>query len=157
MAKRNQGQASAAAPNTGGQYDVAFPTKVGTNYLFKSDHRNGGNGKKSQWTITPPEELNCFETAHAAQWLEGSEGWGLHLNGTTPLVIGTAVGGAVLKLAKFVDNAQPQSWHGYPADYRTKAQDRPSTRILLLWVAASHIQKHEAIRIRTQKKCSLSA
>jgi hypothetical protein len=137
-------------------FDVPFATSLHTNYLYKSDHRNGGNPLKSQWVIDLAAELSCFEGAHSAGWIDDTVAWGLRIIGGVPSVVGTSIRGVPLKLAKFVETKQPQYWHGYPADYRQNAQDRPSVEILLKWVTLAYIGKHEAVRVRTQKRCSLS-
>jgi len=127
-------------------FDKAQDTPGGNKYLHKKDHRDGGNGKKSQWKIKPPDEIACFDEALKRTWGDMTKAWGLRLVGTTAQKLGTSIRGDDLRIAKFV-NGNP-AWHGYPADYRTKLQDRPPTAVLRKWVAAGIIGKNDVARIR---------
>jgi hypothetical protein len=150
------------------RFDNPVTTSVGQSYVVKSDHRDGSK-KKSQWIIAPQEEVNTFEGAYSLSWTStsGQQAWGLHLVdgrptilGTAPTKLGTTHRGPSrterLWLAKFVRNATPVFWHGYPANYRHKSQDRPPVSVLQAWHDCGYISKREISRIRGSKPCSLS-
>jgi len=130
---------------------------VGVRYIIKADHRNGGNGRKSQWVIPEPAELQCFERSHRAKWTNNNTAWGLHPAVPPLQVLGRSVQGVDLRIARFLAAANGTTWHGFPADYRRKRQDRPAITILLLWFRAGYIRKHDISRVRSGKRCSLSS
>jgi hypothetical protein len=138
-------------------HDTALSTSiVGVRYIIKADHRNGGNGRKSQWVIAEPAEVQCFERSHKSNWTTTNAAWGLHLPGSSPQVLGRSVTGTDLKIARFLPAANGKTWHGFPADYRRKKQDRPAVTVLLLWLKAGFIRKHDISRVRSGKPCNLS-
>jgi hypothetical protein len=61
----------------------------------------------------------------------------------------------VLKIAKFKDSNSTREWHGYPADYCRRKQDRPSIRILMDWKDRGLISKTKMDKIKQYKRCSL--
>jgi hypothetical protein len=143
------------------RFDDPFPTLVGQSYALKSDHRDGSK-KKSQWFITTQEEVNAFEGAYSMSWVSasGEPAWGLHLVDGKPTMLGTGYKDPScperLWLAKFIRNVLPVFWHGYPATYRRRNQDRPPVSVLRDWCNHGHIGKHEIAKIRGGKRCSLS-
>jgi hypothetical protein len=137
--------------------DVAHPTGVGIPYILKSDHRNGGNGKKSQWKISPVLEVRCFEHAHRSGWRQTLNAWGLHLPVKAPAVLGVTVDGEDVKLAKFLSQSSTTPWHGYPADYRRNPQDRPAVNVLQSWRTNGLITLSDVARVRRGRRCSLSS
>lgn len=141
--------------------DRSFPTSVGEAYAIKSDHRNHSK-RKSQWTVPPEQEVTTFEGAYSSSWFSrsGEQAWGLHDVNGKPHALGITAGGLPRKerlwLAKFVRNAMPLFWHGYPANYRFNSQDRPPDYVLRDWHRHGYIRKHEISRIRRGRACSLS-
>src|ERR1700693_5566183 len=75
---------------------------VGVQYTIKADHRNGGNGRKSQWVIPEPAEVRCFEQSHQCNWINNNTAWGLHPPAPPPQVLGQSVRGSDLKIARFI-------------------------------------------------------
>ena len=136
-------------------HGTVLTTACGQNYFIKSDHRNGGNGEKSQWLIPEPSEVNCFVTSHTRGWVLNQWAWGLHLSNGKAAVLGRSPEGDELFIAKFV--AGHPAWHGYPGNYRRKKQDRPPIQVLRAWLNARHIDKTDLSRIRRSMPCSLSA
>lgn len=131
-------------------------TQRGINYFVKPDHhRPRPTPTKSVWCISVIEEVHCFENAIDMAWLHRATGWGLHLVRAVPIVLGQNVLYRV-KVGKFVYDASANQWHGYPADYLRKPQDRPPTDVLRMWLASSIIRKYEITRVRQGKPCSLS-
>lgn len=116
--------------------DQPFTTSVGESYAIKNDHRNGSRSK-SQWITTLEEEVAAFEDAYGSNWISrsGKHAWGLHFVDGKPHILGIASANSSrrerLRLAKFVRNMAPSFWHGYPANYRRKPQDRPPVVVLL--------------------------
>jgi hypothetical protein len=135
--------------------DVEIRTPAGHSYIVKSDHRSLPTEHKSAWCISVSEEIACFDRTIAANWTQDSVGWGLHITHQEPLILGNNLL-RDFKIGKFVSDPQSTIWHGYPADYRTKLQDRPPAGILTAWRDAGIIQKHEIARVRQGKPCSLS-
>ena len=112
-------------------------------YQSHPHHRNG-NRRKSQWTISVPEEVAAFNYALSEGWLAYRYGWGVHLVNGIVSYLGVAQDRCTaLFLAKFVcDPNGNDSWHGYPADYRNNPQDIPDEDLCFEWLAvASWIQR----------------
>ncbi len=124
-------------------------------YIISSQHRRRGNPNKSIWTISFEEEVNCFIQALNSNWKTGTEAWGIRLNGNILQVVGLNNYRQELKLAKFVDGNKINIWHGYPADYMSKAQDRPATNILKAWVNNGFLTKAKMSKIRLGQSCNL--
>lgn len=124
-------------------------------YFISSQHRRTGNPNKSIWKISFEDEVNCFIQTISNNWKEGLEGWGIKLIGTNLQVIGISNDNNELKLAKFVDGTNTNVWHGYPADYMCKAQDRPNTETLKFWVTEGYITKAKMNKIRQGQLCNL--
>lgn len=125
-------------------------------YTINPSHRRSGNPNKSQWTITPEEEIYCFKLAVSNDWLENKIGWGIKQDQIGNLEqIGVSPLNEPLKIAKFRDDSQTNEWHGHPADYQQKQQDRPSTEILQIWRKQGIIAKHHITKIRSGKPCNL--
>jgi hypothetical protein len=125
-------------------------------YKVRSVHRRLGNTNKCRWTISIKEEVDCFKDSVFKKWLEKTEGWGLKINGEGGLEqVGLSDIEEVLKIAKFVDSASTNEWHGYPADYCRRNQDRPSLKVLTDWMDKEIITKTQMAKIKQYKKCSL--
>lgn len=125
------------------------------NYIISSQHRRRGNPNKSIWTITFDEEVACFIQALNGNWKTGTEAWGFKVIGDILQVVGLNNNRQELKLAKFVDGTNTNVWHGYPADYLSKAQDRPATNILKDWVDNGYLTKAKMSKIRLGQPCNL--
>jgi hypothetical protein len=137
--------------------DIEIDLKAHTtgNYIISSQHRKKGNQNKSVWTITFNEEVACFIQALNGKWRAGTEAWGVKVIGNILQIVGLNNARQELKLAKFVDGTNTNVWHGYPADYMNKAQDRPTTDILKLWVEKGYLTKAKMSKIRLGQSCNL--
>lgn len=124
-------------------------------YIISSKHREIKSPHKSYWTIEYSEELDCFVENYSKAYRESNLTWGLILNESSLKVLGKNTFKEELKLAKFIDSSLTNIWHGYPADYRRKNQDRPSSEILKKWVDAKIITKAKMLKIRQGQKCNL--
>lgn len=134
--------------------------KAKPNYIISSLHRRQDNSNKSIWTISPAEEVDCFIRTVKEGWINRTnekkkEAWGLKPNNRHLDVIGKNNKDQELKLAKFVDGDDKDVWHGYPADYRNKSNDRPPEDILRRWIDKKYIDKRKMVKIRSGKSCSL--
>jgi len=87
-------------------------------YEPKADHRDNTQ-TKSQWTISPAEEVACFNRTVEEAWISPPHvGWGLHFDAAgiaQYLGISAVTHGEeyALFLAKFIDGNQNDTWHGY--------------------------------------------
>jgi hypothetical protein len=125
-------------------------------YKIRSVHRRRGNPEKCIWTITMEEEVDCFQDSANNKWLEDRKGWGLKVNSERRLSeIGISDQQEILKIAKFVDSSSTGEWHGYPADYCRRNQDKPSTRVLMDWKKRGLISKTNINKIKQGKRCNL--
>lgn len=135
--------------------EINLTTQTIGNYIISSQHRRTGNPNKSIWIISFDEEVNCFIQALNANWRKGTEAWGIKVFGETLQVLGLNYENRELKLAKFVDGTHTNVWHGYPADYMNRAQDRPATNILKVWVDNGYLTKAKMSKIRLGQACNL--
>jgi hypothetical protein len=126
-------------------------------YKVRSVHRRHGNNNKCIWTISIEEEVKCFKDSACKNWLENKEGWGLKLNATNGGLeqVGLSEIQEVLKIAKFVDSNLTKEWHGYPADYCRRINDKPSLRVLNDWREKGIISKTQMGKITRGQKCNL--
>jgi len=135
--------------------EIELTAQATGNYIISSQHRRKGNPNKSIWTITFDEEVHCFIQALSKNWKTVNEAWGIKLLNGVLQVVGKNHNRQELKLAKFVDGANTNVWHGYPADYMNKAQDRPATDILKVWVNSGFLTKAKMSKIRLGQSCNL--
>jgi hypothetical protein len=125
-------------------------------YKVRSVHRRRGNPNKCIWTISLEEEVNCFRCSALKKWLEDKEGWGLKINAQGGLEqVGESDKKEKLKIAKFVDSSSTTEWHGYPADYCSRNNDRPSLKVLEDWMNNKIINKTKMSKIKQYKQCNL--
>lgn len=125
-------------------------------YTINPQHRDG-NPNKSQWTVLEADEKSIFDVSYSAGWKDEDDKkcFGIKNSGTTLSVIGRCKDRIIdLKIAKFVSDHQ-FIWHGYPANYRTNQQDKPSTSILKKWVDEDFITKSKMGKITRGQKCDL--
>jgi len=125
-------------------------------YIISSQHRKIGNPNKSIWKISFRAEVKCFIWTISENWINQTEAWGVKIDKTNTLeIVGLNDNGERLKIAKFVDGNGNDVWHGYPADYMNKTQDRPTTTILKVWVDNGYISKSKMSKIRRGQPCNL--
>lgn len=134
--------------------EIDLTEKANCKYIISSQHRNG-NPNKSIWTISYEEEVNCFIETITKNWKENSVAWGVKVINDLIQVVGLNNAKVELKLAKFVDGSNKNVWHGYPADYMNKSQDRPTTDILKNWVVNGYLTKAKMSKIRLGQSCNL--
>lgn len=125
-------------------------------YLCHPHHRNN-NRKKSQWRITEPQEVACFQLTHTQQWIVAAVGWGLHVVNNAASFLGVAQDRQLqLFIAKFVSaaNSGGTQWHGYPADHRA-SEDRPPDDVLGAWLAGGRLPAAKLRKVQKGEPCNL--
>lgn len=126
----------------------------GVSYLCHPHHRQS-NRKKSQWSITPPEEVACFKRTWEENWFADDTGWGLHVVNAVTAYLGIARDGVTeLIIAKFVCGNQQSEWHGYPADH-TVSSDRPADEVFRRWLAANSLPPAKIRKLQKGEPCTL--
>lgn len=128
-------------------------------YTPNRQHRDRSfAAKKSQWSISLPEENTCYVNASGLNWSFKNCFWGLHFSPQTvqPLVLGVAPPPAScnLHMAKFVGDAHG-NWHGYPVAHWMSPYDRPGENVLKDWCDKGFISKSGFSKIRRGKRCAL--
>ena len=145
------------------QEDVGgVKTQINISYKVRSVHRRKGNPEKCIWTINPKEEVECFKNTTSAKWLDtnawsiAKHGWGLKIavNGGLEEV-GISDQGESLKIARFKDTSLTYEWHGYPADYCRRQQDKPPILVLTDWKNKGLITKTQMSKIKQCQRCNL--
>ena len=137
---------------------MGFPctTAVGQPYSALARHRGRPGRRHSVWLISIPEEVACFDRAWQGEWGNmGDELWGHIDSGQRLEPLGLNGHQEKLWFAKFVRAVRASPWHGYPADYRRKAQDRPPTRVLHQWRDLGILAKHQVAKVASGRPCKL--
>jgi hypothetical protein len=112
--------------------------------------------RKSKWTIGASEERDVFVNTKTQNWIQLSEGWGLHIVEGRVAYLGIAQDRArQLFVAKFVNSSQNQSWHGYPADHQRHVKDIPSEFVLRKWLDGGLLSPQKIAKLERAKPCSL--
>lgn len=135
--------------------EIDLTPQTTSKYIISSQHRRIGNPYKCVWTITYQEEVNCFIQAKTSNWINGKICWGLKVVGNALQAVGRNTDNEDLKFAKFIDGTNTDVWHGYPADYLNRSQDRPTTAILLSWQQSNYLGKHHVRKIKQGIPCNL--
>jgi hypothetical protein len=124
-------------------------------YAAHPAHRNR-TPDKSQWTITVRQEVWCFDCSLRNSWLENRMGWGLHLVGGKPKVLGVSADGMTpLAVAFFRDPNRRRYWHGYPADLKRRPSELPPERIRQEWLDKGLLPPAKLRKIMRGQPCIL--
>lgn len=140
---------------TDAEIEIQLEEALTTTYIISSKHRSTGNPNKTVWTLDFDDEVECFTYSKTSNWIQDNCGWGIKVINSILQYIGHNFENEALKLAKFVDGNENDIWHGYPADYLRKSQDRPPTFILKSWVDQGYITKAKMNKIRRGQSCNL--
>ena len=133
-----------------------YTTAVGQAYVALPRHRGRAARRHSVWTVPVPTEVACFVQAWQASWGVGcGELWGHSRPDSRLEPLGLNGHGENLWFGKFVQSAPSSPWHGYPADYRRRAQDRPPTKVLHQWRDLGVLAKHQAAKVASGRPCKL--
>lgn len=135
--------------------EINLGNEIKTTYIISSQHRATGNPNKTVWTLDFYDEVECFKLSKSSEWVEDNYGWGIRVIDSTIQYIGYNFKNETLKLAKFVDGNENNIWHGYPADYLRRSQDRPPTFVLKNWVEQGFLTKAKMNKIRRGQSCNL--
>ena len=137
------------------EIEIELEEELSTKYIISSQHRATGNPNKTVWSINFDDEVECFTQSKNSKWIENNCGWGLKITNSTLQNIGHNFMNETLKFAKFVDGKGNNIWHGYPADFLRRSQDRPPTFILKNWVEEGYLTKAKMNKIRRGQSCDL--
>ena len=133
-----------------------FATAVGQEYVPLAKHRGRADPNRSVWKVSVSTEVGCFVEAWQESWRSScSELWGHFRSGGRLRPLGLNVHGQDLWFGKFVRVSDASPWHGYPADYRRNAQDRPPTSVLRQWRDQGTLAKHQIAKIARGQRCKL--
>ena len=137
------------------EIEIELEEELTTTYIISSQHRATGNPNKTVWVLDFNDEVQCFTQSKTSEWIQDNYGWGIKVINSNLQNIGHNFENETLKLAKFVDGNGNDKWHGYPADYLRRSQDRPPTFILKNWVDQGYITKAKMSKIRKGQLCNL--
>ena len=111
-------------------------------YYVNEQHRKHMK-KKSYWTISPNEEVECFETNYEWYWRGDKEAndmpkryFGILIDADNDIMeLGTNRFKEKVRVARFIPykheaDGLNRFWHGYPASYWRNDQDVPSSLFL---------------------------
>ena len=126
-----------------------------TTYTIHPHHRDK-NPSKSQWSISPDNEIATFTNAKLSCWLINDSGWGVFPVSGTPTYLGVSKDQTTqLIIAKFVFNESNNNWHGYPANHIENVQDIPDEIVLKQWIEKSILSRAKISKIGKGKPCKL--
>ncbi|WP_271765927.1 hypothetical protein [Aquimarina algiphila] len=137
------------------EIEIELDEEITTRYIISSQHRATGNPNKTVWSVDFNDEVECFRLSKTSDWIQDNYGWGIKVINSIIQYIGHNFENETLKLAKFVDGNGNDIWHGYPADYLRRSQDRPPTFILKNWVEQGFLTKAKMNKIRRGQSCNL--
>ena len=125
-------------------------------YTISKKHR-GKKKQKSYWIIKKPEEVSLFIDSLKSGYEDENKycAWNLRIIDGNAVVLGCSLAKEELKIAKFINSAKKDQWHGYPANYIKKSQDIPSAKILTLWHIKGLINTATMKKIRGGQPCNL--
>ena len=124
-------------------------------YFIHPKHRGSPTSESCTWTISINDEVALFEAALPVARSPGQICRAAEPGGRRLRTVGINVHRKSLFFGKFVDGSTISKWHGYPADYRRRTQDRPPICLLKIWVRQGLLQKHHVAKISGGKKCNL--
>lgn len=136
---------------------VGLTTQVacGESYQPHRKHRGRPTKTASVWTKSVASEVGYFTQACLAGWGVGDCLWGHHASTHGLEAVGRNHFGEDLWFGKFVRSGTGDVWHGYPADYRRHAHDRPSTNVLVAWRRSGVLKKHQIAKVAGGRPCKL--
>jgi len=137
------------------EIEIELEEDLTTKYVISSQHRATGNPNKTVWTLDYNAEVDCFKLSKTSEWIQDNYGWGIKVINSVIQYLGHNFENERLKLAKFVDGNQNDIWHGYPADYLRRSQDRPPTFVLKNWVEEGYLSKAKMNKIRRGQSCNI--
>lgn len=109
-------------------------------YLFYEKHRGVPTAEISVWKVEFQKELECFKESFESDWKVDNNSWGFIRDGNGYEVLGNNLSNPQLYFAKFVGDDH-NVWHGYPADFKNKPNDKPKQAVLQKWKDGKIINK----------------
>lgn len=134
-------------------------------YKVSKDHRDTSKGEKSQWTVTPDKEVECFEKNYEECWGSVDAGdkstdkvFGVLIEGNVAIVLGKTRFDEDVHIARFKVYGQPEGvltrqWHGYPSCYWRNDQDIPTDDFLRKFVRQNIISEANLKKIIRGQRC----
>ena len=122
-------------------------TTITETYIYHKKHREQYEPGNGRWSASMVQERasfqNCRFNGGFKKWKGATcKGWGLVLDGITPMVLGQGVDQfgnmSDVKVCKFVEGTV-QSWHGYPINYRSLNEEPIGDNALNYWKDTLHI------------------
>ena len=127
-----------------------FDIGIRTRYVHNEVHRNQ-TPDKGQWNVTKEDERASFKTSFDEDWLESTEGWGLHIVSDKAAYLGTDRNGNLAFFAVFVDKSTSGVWHGFPAT----PLDSPSPNVIKSWLSKGLVRKKALKSLTMGQLCNL--
>ena len=135
--------------------DDTIEIRQDVGYYIHPKHRGPPTNESCTWIIPVDDEVALFEAALPTARSPGQICWAAETGGRRLRTVGINVHRELLYFGKFVDGSVISGWHGYPADYRRRTQDRPPISVLKIWVNQGLLHKHHVAKISGGKKCNL--
>ena len=124
-------------------------------YFIHPKHRGSPSKGICTWSVSVTDEVALFKGAIPTERFPGETYWSAVTEDRRLRRIGINVYGDFLGFGKFVDGSAKAVWHGYPADYQRRPQDRPPPAVLQVRVTQGLIEKHHAAKITGGMNCNL--
>lgn len=122
-------------------------------YTINPKHRSKPTGDICTWIIDEKTEKQIWEQAISENWIADNKSWGIKVENSRIIQVGTNIRKEFLIIGKFIDGNRNEDWHGYPANYVRNNHDVPPESILSTWLALEMINRAKWSRIRRQKDC----
>ena len=135
--------------------DSTIAIQQNVKYYVHPKHRGRPTNDRCTWIISVLEEVALFKRAIPVVCCPGQIYWAAEAEGRRLRTVGINVNRESLFFGKFVDGSAISRWHGYPADYRRRTQDRPPIPVLQNWETQGLLKKHHIAKISGGKKCNL--
>ena len=142
-------------------------TPCGVSFITTAKHRNPSNKEASVWTITISEEYDCF--IDAMSYIDRNVAtnisyiatdntlcWGVIVLDDKLFKLGENNFTDKLVFGKFTNHENnDDKWHGYPADFTKKPQDRPPLVFTKSLSSNGYISKSKAKKASEGRKCRI--
>lgn len=146
--------------------DESVVTPCGELFKTTAKHRNSANPAASVWSINISDEYNCFiealsytdssqVTNISYKSLDETLCWGVNIDSTRLQSLGYNNLTNELFFGKFTKHIHNNEWHGYPADFIKKTQDRPPLNFLVSLEENGLLTKNKMKKISRGQKCRI--
>jgi hypothetical protein len=130
------------------------PVEIGEyKYIGKPDHRDG-TPTKSQWTVSVPDEQNCFRLGVHRKWISESAAWGLHIVNGSGAILGRTAPNREAKDDLIVAFFQlADVCHGYPSDPRRSVRELPPNSVTSDWLKENYLRASVVRKLQRGQPC----